>query len=179
MSVSYLNSQSKEKTSYPTQKPLKLLNLVIEASSNEGDIVFDPFCGCATTCVSAEGLGGQWVGIDISPKAADMVKLRTKDVLGTLLGSMVHRTDNPQRTDLGTIPKYNSPENKTKMYGEQGGHCNACGFHFEKKHLTVDHIIAKIKGGTDHIDNLQLLCHNCNSIKGSRGMEYLLSKLNA
>ncbi len=99
--ISYLNSQSKERTGYPTQKPLKLLNWIIEASSNEGDMVFDPFCGCATTCVSAEGLGRQWIGIDISPKAAELVKLRTKDVLGTLLGDIVHRTDIPQRTDMG------------------------------------------------------------------------------
>ena len=168
-----------ENMGYPTQKPVKLLERIIKASSNEGDVVFDPFCGCATTCVAAEGLGRQWVGIDISPKAADLVKLRTKDVLGTLLGDIVHRTDIPQRTDMGKLPKYNCTENKAKLYGEQSGFCNGCREHFKKVNLTVDHVIAKSKGGTDHIGNLQLLCHNCNSVKGDRGMEYLQSKLNA
>ena len=59
---------SKERTKYPTQKPLKLIERIIRASSNEGDIVLDPFCGCATTCVAAELLGRQWVGIDVSPR---------------------------------------------------------------------------------------------------------------
>ncbi len=175
--VPILASTDKERTRYPTQKPLKLLDWIIEASSNEGDMVFDPFCGCATTCVSAEGLGRQWIGIDISQKAAELVKLRTKDVLGTLLGDIVHRTDIPQRTDMGKLPKYNNLENKAKLYGDQGGFCNGCSTHFKKVNLTIDHIIAKSKGGTDHIDNLQLLCGHCNSVKGNRDMNDLRQKM--
>ena len=64
---------SKQRTGYPTQKPLALYERIIKASSNEGDIVFDPFCGCATTLVAAERLGRQWVGIDIWDKAKDVV----------------------------------------------------------------------------------------------------------
>ena len=71
-------SQSKERTKYPTQKPLKLLDRIIKASSNEGDLVLDPFCGCATTCIASEKLGRQWVGIDISVKAYDLVRERLK-----------------------------------------------------------------------------------------------------
>ena len=52
-----VNSQAKERTGYPTQKPLALLERIIKASSNEGDIVLDPFCGCATACVAADRLG--------------------------------------------------------------------------------------------------------------------------
>ena len=59
----------KERTGYPTQKPLKLLERIIKASTNEGDVVLDPFCGCATTCVAAEKLNRNWIGIDISKKA--------------------------------------------------------------------------------------------------------------
>ena len=62
-----------ERTGYPTQKPLILLERIIKASSNEGDIVLDPFAGCATTCVAAERLGRQWVGIDIWDKAEEVV----------------------------------------------------------------------------------------------------------
>ena len=66
----------KERTGYPTQKPLALLNRIIQASSNESDVVLDPFCGCATACVAAEKLRRQWIGIDISPSAEDITKLR-------------------------------------------------------------------------------------------------------
>ena len=65
-----------ERRGYPTQKPLALLERIIKPSSDEGDVVLDPFCGCATTCIAAEQLGRHWVGIDISPKAKDLVKLR-------------------------------------------------------------------------------------------------------
>ena len=180
--VKGLAAQSKERTGYPTQKPIALLDRIIKASSNEGDVVFDPFCGCATTCVAAELLTRQWVGIDISPRAADLVESRLKGNLKGDLGvvnAIVRRTDNPQRNDLGNLPPYNSPKLKNALYGEQGGDCNGCGTHFQKQHLTVDHIIAQSKGGTDHIENLQLLCAHCNSVKGDRGQEYLLAKLAA
>ena len=171
-----LRGNQSEATSYPTQKPLKLLKRVIQASSNEGDIVFDPFCGCATTCVAAEELNRNWIGIDISPIAGKLVVNRIKG-LGLFSQDIIHRKDIPQRTDLGKIPKYNSPVNRTKLYGEQSGDCNGCKTHFQTQHLEIDHIIAKSKGGTDHIENLQLLCGSCNRIKGNRGMEYLMAAL--
>ena len=59
-------AHSKESTKYPTQKPLALLDRIIRASSNEGDMVLDPFCGCATACVAAEHLQREWIGIDLS-----------------------------------------------------------------------------------------------------------------
>ncbi len=169
-------AQSPEKTGYPTQKPLKLLERIIKASSNEADVVFDPFCGCATTCVAADRLQRNWIGIDISPKAAELVVRRIKNEQG-LFQKIIQRTDIPKRTDLGNIPRYNSPQNKTELYGKQEGYCSACEEHFKMRHLEVDHIIAKSVGGTDHISNLQLLCSNCNRIKGNRSHEDLLIKL--
>ena len=167
---------SKERTGYPTEKPLPLLERIIETSSAPGQVVLDPFCGCATACVAAEDLDRRWTGIDISPKAAVLVVDRVMNMQG-LWRQIVHRTDLPQRTDLGDIPRYNCPGNRSKLYGEQGGNCQGCREHFRKRHLEVDHIIASSKGGTDHIDNLQMLCSNCNRIKGDRGMEYLTLKL--
>ena len=171
-----ISSSSKERVGYPTQKPLALLDRIIAASSNEGDVVLDPFAGCATACVSAESLRRQWVGIDISPKAAELVQQRMRDELGMFYQG-AHRTDVPRRTDIGKLPRYNSAENRKRLYGEQGGNCAGCSTHFEPQHFHVDHIIARAKGGTDHIENLQLLCGSCNSIKGDRGMEYLKAKL--
>jgi len=164
----------KERVGYPTQKPLALLRRIVEASSNPGDTVLDPFCGCATACIAAEGAQRQWAGIDISPKAAELVERRMRDELG-LFYDGAHRTDVPRRTDLGKLPPYRS--HAKTLYGEQGGNCAGCGTHFEARHLEVDHIIARQKGGTDHIDNLQLLCGSCNRIKGDRGMAYLRVKL--
>ena len=80
--ISYLNANAKERVGYPTQKPLALLERIIKASSNEGDIVFDPFCGCATTLVAADRLHRQWVGIDISSKAVELVIDRIKQDQG-------------------------------------------------------------------------------------------------
>ena len=169
-----INTQAKERTGYPTQKPLDLLRRIITASSNDGDLVLDPFCGCATACIAAELEERQWVGIDISPKAAELVKLRMKKEVG-LFYKGAHRTDIPQRTDMGKLPP---PRSHAKtLYGAQAGNCAGCSVHFELRHLEVDHIIARKKGGTDHIENLQLLCGNCNRIKGDRGMEYLKLKL--
>ena len=77
-----INSQAKERLGYPTQKPLALLRRIIAASSRLEEVVMDPFCGCATACIAAQELQRQWVGIDISSKAADLVADRMKRELG-------------------------------------------------------------------------------------------------
>ena len=166
-----------EDKGYPTQKPVKLLQRIIQASSDKDDIVLDPFCGCATTMVAADRENRNWIGIDISPKAAELVIERIRTDQG-MFEDIIARDDIPKRTDLGNVLRYNAPENKTKLYGEQAGNCNGCGEHFQTQHLEIDHIIAESVGGTDHIENLQLLCGHCNRIKGNRGQEYLLSRLN-
>ena len=166
----------KERTGYPTQKPLALLHRAIKASSNQGDMVLDPFCGCATTCIAAQQLQRDWVGIDISEKAADLVKSRLREEVA-LTYQGAHRTDIPKRTDLGKIPRYNCAENRRYLYGEQGGYCNGCATHFEPRHFHVDHIVPRAKGGNDHISNLQLLCGSCNSTKGQKSHEELIMLL--
>ncbi len=168
--------QKKQYVGYPTQKPIALLRRIIQKSSNSDDMILDPFCGCATACIAAELEERQWVGIDISPKAKDLVILRLGKELGYFGGDqfVVHRTDIPSRTDLGKIIQYNDIKNKQYLYGEQGGFCNGCEHHIMMQNFTVDHIIAKAHGGTDHISNLQLLCGSCNSIKGTKSHEELL-----
>ena len=174
--ISSINSQAKERTGYPTQKPLALLDRIIKASSNEGDVVLDPFCGCATTCIAAERLDRQWIGIDLSPMAVKLVEQRARNELGLMGGvQAIARSDIPKRTDRE--PPSPLRESKVVLYGTQGGNCNGCGNHFLPQNFTIDHIIATVKGGTDHIDNLQLLCGYCNSLKGDRPMEYLRARL--
>ena len=85
--VSPINSQAKERMGYSTQKPLALLDRIIRASTDEGDVVLDPFCGCATTLEAAQRLGRQWIGIDIAIHAVKRVaKVRLEERLGLVEG---------------------------------------------------------------------------------------------
>jgi len=72
----------KERMGYPTQKPEKLLERIIKASSNEGNVVLDPFCGCGTAVVVAQKLNRKWIGIDITHLAINLIKNRLKDMFG-------------------------------------------------------------------------------------------------
>ncbi len=78
--IAPVNSRALERLGYPTQKPLALLERIINASSNENDIVLDAFCGCGTALVAAQNLNRQWIGIDVSPTACRVMAKRLKDV---------------------------------------------------------------------------------------------------
>ncbi len=86
--IARIPNTSKERLGYATQKPLALLERIIKASSNEGDVVFDPFCGCATTLEAAHHLKRRWIGIDIAIHAIKRVaKVRLEDRLGLREGT--------------------------------------------------------------------------------------------
>ena len=106
--VPTLNTMAKERTGYPTQKPLALLERIITASSNTGDVVLDPFCGCATTCVAAEKLERKWIGVDWNKQAYYMVYYRLHKSLVNageqaglhmLYKNIILETEPPARTD--------------------------------------------------------------------------------
>lgn len=77
------NDLSDRLLGYPTQKPRALLERIIKANSNEGDLVLDPFCGCGTTIAAAERLKRHWIGIDITHLAVTLMKARLKDVFAS------------------------------------------------------------------------------------------------
>ncbi|MXY70837.1 MAG: site-specific DNA-methyltransferase [Acidobacteriia bacterium] len=177
-----VNHMSKEHVGYPTQKPLALLERIIKASSNESDVVFDPFCGCATALVAAEKLDRNWIGIDLSALAVRLVLSRLEQAAddgallqGGRLPDVHHRKDIPKRTDVGELPPYKT--HRHTLYGKQEGNCAGCGIHFPFRNLTVDHIVPQSRGGTDHLENLQLLCGACNSMKGTISQAAFHAKL--
>jgi DNA modification methylase len=83
--ISPINSQAQERLGYPTQKPEALLERIISASSNEGDVVLDPFCGCGTTVSVAQRLKRRWIGIDITHLAIGLIKTRLADAYGEVV----------------------------------------------------------------------------------------------
>ena len=154
---------------------------IIKASSKPGDVVLDPHCGCATTCVAAERLGRQWVGIDIWDGAVDVVRRRMERELGLFSLGIAYRDDVPVRTDAGetaaqafrtplgrTRERYPAPRTQHgKLVGDIGPLCQGCGadYTFDPRVLEVDHIRPRSDGGSNAYDNLTLLCPPCNKEK--------------
>lgn len=81
--IPYLNPKAKERVGYPTQKPVLLLQQILEITTNEGDLVVDPFNGSGTTCVAAKSMNRNFIGIDISPDAVELAKQRLEDMIIT------------------------------------------------------------------------------------------------
>lgn len=189
-----LNNKAKERVGYPTQKPLDLYKRIIKASSKKGDLVLDPFAGCATTCVAAEREQRQWVGIDIWQKAHQVVLDRMKDEgmiapdgsrqTGRLLtiGEVLYSTEPPERTDdkmeatpflqvrekvRGPAgPKYSRNQMYEILISERGIRCAGCDREFDDpRYLELDHQTPRADGGTNHITNRILLCSPCNRAK--------------
>ena len=191
--INSLQSGVRERTGYPTQKPLALYERIIKASSNSGDIVLDPFAGCATTPIAAERLGRQWVGIDIWDGAFGIVKQRMEDnrQLLTDIPTIHYETIPPERTDGGmeaapfiqVTERYAEPDgprmSRAEMYeyllAQYGQRCQGCDRRFDDaRYLELDHNTPRSDGGLNHITNRVLLCGPCNRAKSNT---YTLSGL--
>ena len=192
--INTLQSSVKERTGYPTQKPLALYERIVQASSNPGDIVLDPFAGCATTPIAAERLGRQWLAIDIWEGAVAIVRQRLADnrQLLTDADPQVHYTsESPTRTDDGgeAVPflqvteRYAEPNGPRMTRAEMlefllqqhGSRCQGCDRTFDDpRYLELDHNTPRSDGGMNHITNRVLLCGPCNRLKSN---QYTLSGL--
>ena len=185
--IKVVNSQSKERTGWETQKPKALLDRIIDTSSNPGDVVFDPFCGCSTTLIAAldrpDNEKRRVIGCDIDSEVCQVLDLRvselndskTQDLFRNIeikVLDCIHdrslipvRTDNTDATDPPTDPGRIDVKKiyGTKLYGEQRGYCPGCKRHIEFDLMDVDHKIPLNRGGTNDFENLQMLCRNCNS----------------
>jgi DNA modification methylase len=97
--IPYIAAPSKERLGYPTQKPIKLLARILEASSKPGDLVLDPFCGCGTTIDAAQVLGRRWVGIDVTHLSIGLIRHRLVDRHGPDIGKTYRVIGEPTTVD--------------------------------------------------------------------------------
>jgi len=182
---------SPENTGYPTQKPLALYERIVKSSSNPGDWVLDPFCGCATTPIAAERLGRRWVGMDLWDKTHEVVldrlsaeRLDTPGKRGGLLprGEIHYETTPPLRKDDAppAAPKLRTPMRQARestlsraemfktLIEQNGIVCAGCNRKFDDPlYLELDHIRPRADGGSNELDNRTLLCGPCNRIKSN------------
>lgn len=164
--------QRKQYIGYPTQKPIALLERIIKASSNKGEIVFDPFCGCATAIEAANKLDRNWIGCDLSFMTVPLVRLRCTNSYGSNPDKLPVRKDKKEINQPPLfITKLSAKAKrvvKKRLFGMQEGVCNGCGRPYDFKIFAMDHVKPRSKGGDDDEENLQLLCAPCNSRKGAK-----------
>ena len=187
--IQRIGNTAKERTGYPTQKPLALYERMIRASSNEGDLVLDPFAGCATTAVAAERLNRQWVAIDLWQETKDLIihRLEAEQRMFAVEHLTVTQTP-PARTDDGDVASPDlrlrmsrQPEKWQRLYRQQIFDylqdaqtnstglvtCAGCGRSLEYEFMELDHILPRSEGGENYITNRILLCRPCNGWKSN------------
>jgi site-specific DNA-methyltransferase (adenine-specific) len=165
-----INSAAQERLGYPTQKPLELLERIVQASSNEGDVVLDPFCGCGTAVHAAQKLKRKWIGIDITHLAISLIEKRLKDAFKTGLEFEIHGTpkDLDAARDLANRDKYQfqwwavSLVDAQPFQGKKkGADTGIDGLKFfrdlDKK--DVHKIVVSVKGGGLKADDVRALNH--------------------
>ena len=144
--IPYLNPKAKERTGYPTQKPVLLLNQILNIVTDEGDLVVDPFCGSGTTCVSAKLLKRQFIGIDISKDAVELANSRLEEMViseSNLLNKGTNEYQEKTEKELATLPNINAfPVQRTR--GIDG---------FLKEHFEGMPVPVKIQGENETIED--------------------------
>jgi site-specific DNA-methyltransferase (adenine-specific) len=156
LDIPEINSQAQERLGYPTQKPVALLERIIAASSNEGDLVLDPFCGCGTTVHAAQKLNRRWLGIDVTHLAIGLIKRRLTEAFPSVKFDVVGE---PQDVDgareLAAKDKYEFQKWALASLGAQpfkggrkGGDGGVDGFiYFKPDGRRTEKAIVSVKGG--------------------------------
>ena len=163
-----LHSQAAERLGYPTQKPESLLERIILASSNEGDVVLDPFCGCGTTVAAAHKLGRRWIGIDITVLAIGLIKTRLEASFGEAVSkayevigepacvedAKVLAADDPYQFQwwaLGLVGARPVEQKKGADHGIDG----RIFFHDDVEHKQAKQVILSVKAGKTQVSHLR------------------------
>jgi hypothetical protein len=154
--INSLNPVASERLGYPTQKPLALLERIISASSKEGDLVLDPFCGCGTTVHAAQKLNRHWIGIDVTHLAIHLIQRRLKDAFSGIQFDIagVPKDLDGART-LALQDKYEFQKWALAMIdaqpykgGKKGGDGGVDGFLYIKPDgKKTEKVIVSVKGG--------------------------------
>jgi len=161
---------SAERLGYPTQKPLALLERIIQASSNPNDVVLDPFCGCGTTVCAAHKLGRRWIGIDITHLAIAIMRQRLTDMFGDgvqyeVIGEPVdvqsaHALARQDRFQfewwaLSRVPA--RPAGGKRKGADQG--VDGVTFFVDELQGKAKKVVVQVKSGTVHSNVVSELCH--------------------
>jgi site-specific DNA-methyltransferase (adenine-specific) len=165
--ISLLNPQAQERLGYPTQKPVALLERILSASSNPGDVVLDPFCGCGTTVHAAQKLGRQWIGIDVTHLAISLIERRLRDAFPAIDFKTVGvPKDIGAARDLAARDKHEFekwaitliPDAQPFRGGKKGADTGIDGIVYLKTGKTqTDKAIIEVKGGGTTVDQIHKL----------------------
>ena len=170
--IGQIDQKSQEGTGWPGQVPKALLDIIIRASSNEGDIVLDPFSGSGTACVVAENLNRRWVGIEVAPVGFDVLESRMRreaDRAEILRSGFI-----PERTDRKAPSSSRTDKRaKAELYQRQSGRCGGCQYELPIHVLEITLRGSARKAQATGIEDLQLLCHHCNVLRGQNDENYL------
>lgn len=182
-----LNSQAAERLGYPTQKPLALLERIINASSNPGDCILDPFCGCGTSIHAAQKLGREWIGIDVTYLAINLIKRRLRDAFGKELQFQERGqpTDFENAKRLAELDKFQFQQwalslvdaRPLKEGDGKGADRGVDGllYFYESKSERAK-IIVQVKGGGVKRNDIATLLGDVNNQKAAAGVLITLEK---
>jgi len=182
-----MHNLSVERLGYPTQKPLDLLERIIESSSNPGDTVLDPFCGCGTTIHAAQKLGRQWIGIDITYLAINLIKRRLRDAFGkkTTFEERGQPTDFESAKRLAELDKFQFQQwalslieaRPLKEGAGKGADRGVDGLlYFYEGNTERAKILVQVKGGGVKRSDVAILLGDVNNQKAAAGILITLEK---
>jgi DNA modification methylase len=183
-----LSNRSKEALGYQTQKPLSLLERVIQASSNPGDLVLDPFCGCGTAIEASHSLGRKWIGIDITPLAIDVVERRL--ARRGLRRDVDYETDGIPLDREGAQKLWEKDEHQFQLWaitlvdgqpregGKKGADKGVDGLiYFQDDARTIGTAVISVKGGKNiHAKDIRDLIGAMNNRSANLGVFVTLNK---
>ena len=176
--IGRIDQKSQEGTGWPGQVHKAMLDIIIRASSNPGDVVLDPFGGSGTACVVAENLNRRWIAIEVSAKGFDVLESRMRREAGqTEIYEPLELPFRTDQSDFSERPLMVDERLKAEIYDRQRGRCTGCQYDLPVHVLTTALTDAARESESPKLDDLQLLCHHCNMLRGEGDMNHLKVQL--